>query len=926
MHKHFYVPLVILLGSVVGIFYTASITKADNSNSWLTSYLGFEKEADIQSLPSTLSGYGNIDCMQGPSGCSISALYGAVTNGYFQFNGTGSSYPVLSYLENRQRVIPIPNSNTAISYLTTPVFGLYFYFNHNFSSSLTPTFLPGTTQKVYQLNRAPDGRLADKSNVRLAADTASMSFSTNGRWMVVSIPNVAVARVNLQTFDVLPFSPKFDYGIALPPDAKTAISNGGRYAVVASKNQSRFMLYDLDTCTAVPDTISGPVSCQSRDLGNFMKQQIAGYDSVIQARFLNNDLLSIYASYKVSSVFKVARFLVSNTDITSQIDYLALGDSFISGEGAFDYQAGTDAADNTCHLSLVSYPYLIARDLNYSSYNSIACSGAIMEDITNGSDSYKGQADGQEIPRENRSPDEIDSIFVSFKPGYINQSDFVSRYRPKIINLSIVGNDIGFSKIVTKCAAFWNTDNCYESYEDRLELIRLINSKFPDLVNTYTKIKNEASSNSRIYIIGYPQIAKPGGNCAFNVHLSDEEARFSELIIEYLNTVIKSAADRVGAYYVDTQDAFDGYRLCEGEPGSVAINGLTLGNDAPDLLGGKYPKFIGNESYHPNDLGHRLLKIKILDVTNNLTDPMPIANPNGGPPPESGLEILEAPKQNRGVSISQYDEFMSDDLLFRGKSSEINVEGLDYSLSPGNIYRAELRSEPVNLGTFSSDSKGNLNAQVQVPDGVPIGFHTLHVYGTNIAGENIDIYKNVYVASNVDDYDGDGIDNNTDPCFFIEPAGQDYDQDGIDDACDGIIDQPPPIAQVINSEPESQPEETSENTENNNPTVVLSSTTNGETQPPVSGSENLSTTDVFSPGNDDKDIAAKVQSAMTASPKVETDKSGNKFVLKLGSLKQKWPAMAVISLTAVALLSLLIRKHSHPKSIHLNPNFPSSTL
>src|SRR3990167_6557459 len=128
-----------------------------------------------------------------------------------------------------------------------------------------------------------------------------MSFSTNGRWMIVSIPNVAVARVNLQNFEVLPFAAKFNYGIGLPPDARTTITNDGRYAVVASKNQSRFILYDLDTCAATSNTISGPVACQSRDLKGFMSQQVPGYDSVVQARFLDNDLLSVYASYTVDS-------------------------------------------------------------------------------------------------------------------------------------------------------------------------------------------------------------------------------------------------------------------------------------------------------------------------------------------------------------------------------------------------------------------------------------------------------------------------------------------------------------------------------------------------------------------------------------------------------------------------------------------------
>ena len=69
----------------------------------------------------------------------------------------------------------------------------------------------------------------------MAADYGSISFSENGRWMVVSVPNVAMVRVDLNTFNVLPFAAGFDYSIGLSPSPQTAITNDGRYAVVASK-------------------------------------------------------------------------------------------------------------------------------------------------------------------------------------------------------------------------------------------------------------------------------------------------------------------------------------------------------------------------------------------------------------------------------------------------------------------------------------------------------------------------------------------------------------------------------------------------------------------------------------------------------------------------------------------------------------------
>jgi len=81
----------------------------------------------------------------------------------------------------------------------------------------------------------------------------------------------------------------------------------------------------------------------------------------------------------------------------------------------------------------------------------------------------------------------------------------------------------------------------------------------------------------------------------------------------------------------------------------------------------------------------------------------------------------------------------------------------------------------------------------------------LHIYGKNVSGENVDIYKTVYVAASSSDLDGDGIANPKDPCVVITPSGIDSDKDGIDDACDPFIDQAPlEVASVLGLSTSSQ--------------------------------------------------------------------------------------------------------------------------
>src|SRR6185437_3010028 len=107
-----------------------------------------------------------------------------------------------------------------------------------------------------------------------------------------------------------------------------------------------------------------------------------GLQSVRHVRFLNDGLLSFEA---VTSGGGSGSYVLAPTDgITSLTDYIGLGDSYTSGEGAFDYLEGTDTADDMCHLSARSYPLLLTHDLfSAAGGHSVACSGAVISDVGN---------------------------------------------------------------------------------------------------------------------------------------------------------------------------------------------------------------------------------------------------------------------------------------------------------------------------------------------------------------------------------------------------------------------------------------------------------------------------------------------------------------------------------------------------------------
>jgi len=793
-------------------------TQAGNSP-WISlADLSLQKISDVgqPDIPSTFFNSGNIDCLSTDDGrCAINTNYGLVDNSSLSINNKW--YPVLDSGGNSANFFGIPGSTTALTSSLGPVFGSYLYFTSDTYSALAPKYktgLGGTTINGinnllldhFQLNRAPDARLQDKTGTRLAADLNSLAFSGNSEWMVVTDPNITTLRVNVTNGAVLPFGRIFTYGSGQNPRPKNAISSDGRYAVIASQDTSSFSIYDLSTCGGASDSVKGPVACQSRDLfsDNFISTHIPGYGGIQYIRFLDDNTISFYASYKENNVTKYAQYVLS-TDLSpvNRQQYLALGDSYISGEGTFDYIEGTDTANDTCHVSLKSYPYLIGKQLSYDSYHSVACSGATTNDIINTSLSYIGQADRSEkISRALLDGNDLTLGYLSsFLPGHLDQLDYVSIYRPKTMTVSIGGNDMHFSDILKICVSPSTTNpTCYSTYEERFELINLINNTvFPNIVNTYSALKHASPADTRIYAIGYPQIAEPGGDCAINVELNNDELIFSQQLISYLDSTIQQAAAKAGVYYVDTQNALDGHRLCEAGSGDAAVNGLTAGNDIPSHIAGP----IGRESYHPNVLGHSLLSNTVLNGTDNLTRPMPAPNLASAPPSELGQEILNAPHSGRPINKTEYDPGMSADLAYRGTAVDVSVNGANHSLASGATFKAELHSDPISLGSYQTAVGGGISAQITIPATAPTGYHVLHLYGQDVTGQPVDIYKMIYIANTADDLDGNGILDSSEPCVGVPASGRDFDQDKIDDACDANITLPPAQPPSVSLSPSS---------------------------------------------------------------------------------------------------------------------------
>ena len=636
--------------------------------------------------------------------------------------------------------------------------------------------------------------------------------SRNGKWLLVESP-WSFARINLDTRQVLAFEkPISGYGAGANPQYQLTLSEDGRYAAIGLGAQL-FNLYDLSLCQST--TTSGrqiAVGCGKR----VMRDEL-GLDSssnVVGIRFgALGDILTFnslengkWRKYSVVAPGKTANGL----------SYLALGDSYSSGEGDGDgkyyYMPGTDGngeyvvlfqtgisgypySREKCHLSTRSYPYLLAASagLGVDSFRSVACSGADVNDVTNTkSDINKEERLNGHF--DNLKPFEASQVsnvkyqaVMNYVPGRAAQIEFITRYKPKNVTISLGGNDVGFGNKLSECVM---VGTCRYALADRYEIVNeMKNTVYPRLVSMYRSFK-QASPTTRVYAIGYPQLIGQS-RCNANVQLDNDERRYVRESVSLLNQVVRGATAEAGVNYIDIEHSLDGVNLCSDQK-YPALNGLTYGQEMI---------VIGSESYHPNESGHALIAATIKNRMNNqsIATYQPCASSivlhcntstSGFPSQLSSYFSSAQNIENAIVRRQQIIQNTTDNM-----TSVADVGGTIRVTLPRNSFKENssvgvtVKSDPMMLPAIQSADDGSIDATFVVPLDLPSGYHTIHLLGALKSGEMIDYYDTFLAAYRQDDIDGDGVNNSVDRCQFVTPLHEDEDEDKdtLDDACDGFV-------------------------------------------------------------------------------------------------------------------------------------------
>jgi lysophospholipase L1-like esterase len=490
------------------------------------------------------------------------------------------------------------------------------------------------------------------------------------------------------------------------------------------------------------------------------------------------------------------------------INYVAMGDSHSSGEGAKDYTSdtniiGSDGYGNMCHRSDNAYPkklnlFQAVSDIPLANANVgaslendefLACSGAKTENV---------KLAGTAPPRAHgEPPDDVSQLNRKFDASTVP----VVNQATDLVTISIGGNDIGFGDIAKSCmlggscedsGAFFYGDNGQSAIEIAQE--NGLGTLNEDVTTLITEIQVAASS-AVIVLVGYPTLfpENPTKGCD-GVFDTDEQRALNELVGD-VNDQLALAACNADVHFVDPNDGYfkEKHKLCADEP---YFQDKTIGAGR------------SQESYHPNKSGQSQYMAAIWGHFYRLTEEGCQRNELGLPVEtlESCLgqttvcqagAAVQALAQAQPSLPKEYDSLLMESVspigcdtlgsFVSGEAVRLTADGF----APSSVVEVRIsnagESYTAILGTASVDVEGYLDEIVTIPTDFPPGDGAgIGVIGQASSGADRVTYTLFAInGSNSADGDSDGLPDICDICpAHPDPMQIDTDDDGQGDACD----------------------------------------------------------------------------------------------------------------------------------------------
>ena len=537
----------------------------------------------------------------------------------------------------------------------------------------------------------------------------TVATSQNGKWVLAELKSYGFLRINVQTSEVRRIiAPGNDYGYGRDPRVEMAITNDGSTVAIVGLRMGLQLISVDDTCgdrlsEFMQKYYAGAVTaCAS--LQTPTEKFIPNFLYALRPIFSNDGKIFSFDAYSSSVAARHITMFSDNSDAQKQPLYLALGDSFVSGEGEVDDSYYLGGATNKCHLSSRSYPFLLANPWNITA-RSTACSGATMQ-------TARG---------------------ISAKTHQPLQLSELELHPPQVATIGIGGNDIGLIGKLKDCLG---TDTCRwaGTATSRHQTAMEIKSLYPHLKQFYADVK--VRTLGPVIVVGYPRIITSQQPCMspLGALLNQTERIFMNEAIHYLNQVIQAAASDVGVGYADIENALNGGELCSSIDAPL-VNSVRAGSEYSVIAAVPSIKIFGSESFHPKPEAHVKVATTILQKFSNLNTAatyMNNGNPTVVPTPSSYWDV------NGGVSKPQRAVPFLGKITIK-KKDLFEVSFPAFTFKPSTEIVLELHSDIKNLGTVKSAKDGSLDTTISSTD-FETGFHSVHAIGKNFVGNEFAAY------------------------------------------------------------------------------------------------------------------------------------------------------------------------------------------
>lgn len=256
---------------------------------------------------------------------------------------------------------------------------------------------------------------------------------------------------------------------------------------------------------------------------------------------MNRSRLMTIAAGVAATVTAIV-FTATPAHAASTVRYVALGDSYSSGVGAGNYTAES----GSCQRSTSAYSALWATEKAPASYVSVACSGATTTTVINS---------------------QVSALSAS----------------TTLVSITIGGNDMGFSNIMTTCALY-GTTQCVAAIQAAEDKAR---SQLNGLLdNVYNAVSSHAP-NAKVVVLSYPVFYYLNNPLCIGLS-GTSRAKINEGI-NLIDDMTRTRAQAHGFVFADVRSIFVGHQLCSGDKWLHALNFADIGI-----------------SYHPMETGQRL--------------------------------------------------------------------------------------------------------------------------------------------------------------------------------------------------------------------------------------------------------------------------------------------------------------------------------